>query len=371
MNQRERFVATMEARGGVAPPNYELGLWGQTIERWVGEGAKEEEIAFDWFRGGKQGLDRRDYAAVYTHAFPRFDEIVIEEDDEYVIHQDSQGVITRSLKAGKTRGSWACMDQHLSHPVRDRATFLELKKRYIATSPERYPKDWPQLVEHWRRRDYPVCLQEVCGFGLFSHLRIWMGTEALCIAFYEQRTLVEEMLDFLVEFFCQTVSRAVQEVQFDYFNFFEDFAYNAGPFTSPLLFRELFLPRFRAIVNFLKRHGVRYFWLDSDGNTEALIPIFIEMGINCHWPVEVAAGMDPVKLKREYGRDLVLKGGIDKRVLARGKREIEEELQRKLPPLIEAGGYIPMVDHTVPPDVPYENFLHYMEIKRQILSSGH
>jgi len=366
MTERERFLAAMERRNGVAPPNYELGLWGQTIDRWITEGAEESDINFDWFRGGKLGLSRREFAPVYTHAVPAFEQRVLEEDEETVVHQDKEGVITRSLKAGTSRGTRASMDQHLSHPVQDWPTFLEYKERYKANSPERYPKEWPQLVEKWRNRDYPLCLQENCGFGLFSHLRIWMGTEALCIAFYEQRALIHEMLDFLVEFFCQTVARAVEEVQFDYFNFFEDMAYNVGPFTSPSLFREFFLPRYRRIIEFLKSHGVSYIWLDSDGNTEVLLPLFIEMGINCHWPLEQAAGMDPLRLHKEYGRDLILCGGVDKRMLTRGKREIEAEM-RRLAPLVETGGFIPTIDHTIPPDAPYENFLYYMSLKRRLL----
>jgi uroporphyrinogen decarboxylase len=367
VTDRERFLATMQRRPSVSPPDYELGLWGQTVDRWISEGAREEEIVFDWFRGGKLGLDRREFAPVYTHSYPRFEYRVLEEDEDTVVHQDDQGVVTRSLKRGAARGTRASMDQHISHPVRDRETFLEMKKRYHPGSPERYPPNWSELTADWQQRDYPLCLQENCGFGLFSHLRIWMGTEALCVAFHEQRQLVHEMLDFLADFFCEAVLRAVREVQFEYFSFFEDFAYKAGPFTSPALFRELFLPRYRRIIEFLRAHGVQYIWLDSDGNTEVLIPLFIEMGVDCHWPLEAAAGMDPLKLQREYGRDLVLCGGIDKRALTRGREEVEAELYAKLPPLLARGGYIPTIDHTCPPDIPYANFLHYLEVKRKLM----
>jgi len=367
MTDRERFLATMRFDPGVAPPNHELGLWGQTLDRWLAEGAKEQDISFDWFRGGTLGLDRRDFAPVYTHADPRFEYRVLEEDEETIIHQDDQGVVTRALKTGTAHGTRASMDQHISHPVRDRESFLEYKKRYVASSPGRYPARWPELVAQWRQRDYPLCLQENCGFGLFSHLRIWMGTEALCIAFYEQPALVHEMLEFLTEFFCEAVSRAVQEVQFDCFNFFEDFAYKTGPFTSPQLFRGFFMPHYRRIIEFLRGHGVSYFMLDSDGNTEVLIGSLIEVGMNCHWPFEAAAGMDPVRIRKQYGKELVISGGIDKRELAKGKREIEQELYAKLPPLLESGGYIPTVDHTIPPDVPWGNFLYYLELKRKLM----
>jgi len=367
MTDRERLLATLRFERGVMPPDYELGIWGQTFDRWIGEGARQEEIAFDWFRGGRLGLDRRDFAPVYTHAFPRFEYQVLEEDEETLVHQDEQGVVTRALKTGAAHGTRASMDQHLRHPVHDRASFLAYKHRYLAASPERYPTHWPELVDKWQRRDYPLCLQENCGFGLFSHLRIWMGTEALCIAFYEQPALVHEMLDFLAEFFCETVARAVREVQCDYFNFFEDFAYKTGPLLSPALFREFLMPRYLLIIDFLRRQGVPFFMLDSDGNTEVLLDSFVELGITCHWPFEAAAGMDPVRIRRRYGKDLVICGGIDKRELAKDKRAIERELHAKLPPLLEEGGYIPTLDHTVPPDVPWGNFCYYQRLKRRLM----
>ena len=369
MTERERFNAVMQHQLNVAPPNYELGLWGQTFDRWLAEGAPADEISIDWFRGGKLGLGKRDFVPVYTHAHPTFEAKILEENEDYVIHQDGQGVITRSLKAGEAHGTRASMDQHISHPVSDRESFLELKARYDSGTPERYPQNWEELVATWKARDYPLCLQVNCGFGLFSHLRIWMGTEGLCIAFYEQRALIHEMLDFLADFFCASVRRAVTEIDCDYFNFFEDFAYKTGPFTSPALFRELFLPRYKRIIEFLKSHGIKHFWLDSDGNTEVLIPLFIEMGITCHWPLEAAAGMDPAKLMREYGKDLAFVGGVDKRELAKGKQEIAAQMA-KIAPLIEAGGFIPTLDHAIPPDISYGNFLYYMELKRKLVSDS-
>jgi uroporphyrinogen decarboxylase len=77
--------------------------------------------------------------------------------------------------------------------------------------------------------------------------------------------------------------------------------------------------------------------------------------------------MDPLALRREYGRDLAFCGGIDKRALSRDRRAIEAEVHAKIPPMLEKGGFIPHLDHTFPPDIPYENFLYYMEMKEKVL----
>ena len=158
-----------------------------------------------------------------------------------------------------------------------------------------------------------------------------------------------------------------EQVEFDFFNYFEDMAYNAGPLVGPNIFRKFLMPRYRRINDHLRAHGVKHIWLDSDGNTEVLIPLMIETGITCHWPLERVAGMDPLKIREEYGHDLALGGGIDKRPLAQGREAIERELYHHVPQLIEDGGYIPMIDHTVPPETSYDDFMYYMDLKRKLI----
>jgi uroporphyrinogen decarboxylase len=92
----------------------------------------------------------------------------------------------------------------------------------------------------------------------------------------------------------------------------------------------------------------------------------MDAGVDGIWPLERVAGMDPVRIRAEYGRDLRLWGGVDKMELAKGKDAIERHLAT-LVPLIEEGGFIPTVDHTVSPDVSYENFCYYMKRKQDLL----
>jgi hypothetical protein len=54
-------------------------------------------------------------------------------------------------------------------------------------------------------------------------------------------------------------------------------------------------------------------------------------------------------------------GGLDKRQLMKGRAEIDQELDRKVEPVAATGGYVPMVDHLVPPDVPWSNFCYYRD----------
>ena len=107
--------------------------------------------------------------------------------------------------------------------------------------------------------------------------------------------------------------------------------------------------------------------VDTDGDPTKLIPLFIEAGVNCIWPIEVAAGVDPIKFRKEFGNCISLIGGIDKRILTGNKEDIKNEVLRICDYMFPGGGYIPTIDHSVPPDVPYENFLYYLDIKKKAL----
>ena len=75
---------------------------------------------------------------------------------------------------------------------------------------------------------------------------------------------------------------------------------------------------------------------------------------------EHASGMDVVAVRKKYGRDLRIWGGLDKRAVAKGQAAIEAELAR-VRPLIDEGGYIPHLDHSCPPDIPFANYCYYLE----------
>jgi uroporphyrinogen decarboxylase len=175
------------------------------------------------------------------------------------------------------------------------------------------------------------------------------------------------MCEFIADFSVTVLARALREVRLDWFLWWEDFSFKTGPLISPAIFREFLFPRYRRCNDALLAAGVDVIFLDTDGNPTVLLPLLLEAGVNGTYPMEAAAGMDPLALRREFGRDLLLWGGVDKRTLTRGEAEIRKELLRKLPPLLDDGGYIPQLDHLAPPDIPYRNWLYYLECKQRLL----
>jgi uroporphyrinogen decarboxylase len=209
------------------------------------------------------------------------------------------------------------------------------------------------------------------GGSLYGWLRNWMGMENLSYVLYDDPAWFEEMVTTAADCIIGTLRRALASgVQFDACGMWEDMAYRAGPLISPRHFKQFLAPHYRRIADLLHQHGVDVIWLDCDGDIAALIPLWLEAGINCMFPLEVGAwGADPVKYRRQYGKNLLIMGGFDKHILQGSKAGIKDEVKR-LAPLVEEGGYIGFCDHRVPPDVPLENYLFYLETVRAVWGHG-
>jgi uroporphyrinogen decarboxylase len=164
----------------------------------------------------------------------------------------------------------------------------------------------------------------------------------------------------------EIVKKVSKNISFQMAAYWEDMAYNAGPLISPAMFQKFMKPRYQKLNELLHQVGVDIIYVDCDGNLDLLIPLWLECGINFVWPLEVAAGNNAVALRKKYGKDLILAGNIDKRALIKGPEAIREEVMSKVPFLLEKGGYFPSVDHSVPPDVTFENFCYFINLLREI-----
>jgi hypothetical protein len=136
------------------------------------------------------------------------------------------------------------------------------------------------------------------------------------------------------------LSQILEETDVDVFGFWEDMAYHTAPLLSPQAGRKFMLPRYRKVVDFGRRHGVHLFGLDSDGNIDPLIPVWMESGIDILYPFEVQADMDVLALRKKYGRDLRCGAASISGPLTVGRAAIDQELER-VKPLIDDGWLYP------------------------------
>ena len=371
MTHLERFLNVMEYRPVDRLPNWEYGAWGQTIERWKQEGLNVDAMHWDMITGVPElHLDPREYIHIDTSLNPPFEVEVLERTDRHEIIRSPKGIVTKALIEGTMRGTRMSMDQYLSWPVTCQEDFDALKKRLDPTEPRRLDLYWEQFrLEGWKRRTHPLVLGENCTtLGFYWRMRDWMGTENLSYAFYDDPDLVHDMCNFHADFLIEVTRPILDKVAPDFMFVNEDMAMKNGPLLSPELYREFIFPHMRRLVEVVKSKGVKYVVVDSDGNPEPLIPLLMEAGVDAIWPMERASeGTDPLFLRKKYGRDLRLWGGIDKREIAKGRDAIDAHL-RSLIPLVEDGGFIPTIDHTIPPDVSLDTFWYYMEKKEQLLN---
>ena len=365
----ECFTACMEYRPCDRRPNHELAAWQQTRVRWEREATDAvANFTWDWFSGERDlGMDRRAFIDVDYGFIPPFAVEVIEQTDEYEVVRSDKGILTKALRQGTVGGQRMSMDQYLEFPVSRPEDFADVKRRLIAAVPQRYPDDLDQKIEIWKQRDYPLILGiNAAANGFYWRAREFMGTENLSYAWYDYPALMHEMMEFFADFIIETSRPVLEKVQVDYFTLNEDLSMKNGPLLSPDTFRTFIFPHLRRMIDFFRAHGTRYFALDTDGNPTALVPLFMEAGVDVLWPIERASDVSPQQLRRQFGRDLILWGGVDKRILAQGPKAIRAHL-REFIPLIEEGGFIPTVDHSVPPDISWDDFRYYMDAKTALL----
>lgn len=356
MTDREKFlkIARFELGGEVFLPSCWQWFWNGTLERWRGEGLPGDVHIQNYF-----GFQRMEYIPINMSLIPAFDVETLKEDVTTKVIIDSDGAKKRIFKENRELS----MDQWIEYPVKDRKTWQEYKKRLNPHSPARYPLWWEKEKERYKERDYPLGISVGSFFGW---LRNWIGIENLSYLLVDDLSLIEEIEEYLEYFIIEILKGVLKDVKCDFAHFWEDMAYNKGSLVSMEFVKKYMMPHYKKVTDLLHSNGINVITLDSDGNVWELIPFWLECGINGIIPNEVAAGMDVVAMRKKFGKNLIIEGGINKQVLSKGKKEIETEVMKKVPYLLREGGYFPGIDHSVPPDAPLENYLYYLKLIREI-----
>jgi len=339
----------------------EMGLWEETFDRWHGEGLPR------WVNDIHQlhdhlGLDKsfnRDWLQVNYRFHPTPEETVSVGEGGIETVRSDIGLVLRRTRTMRS------IPMYLEYPVKDAGDYERVKHRIDGSDPGRYPEGLEGEVRSRRVRGEAVGANMV---GFFAIARELMGLEAACVGFIENPGLMARIVADRVEFAKAVYDRAFGMGGIDYVQIWEDMAYKTAPLISPGTVRAFFLEGYREIVRYYRSKGVELIMMDSDGHMEGLIPIITESGMDGMYPCEIAAGTDPVDLRARYP-DLALIGGVDKRALSSGGREGAASEIRRLLPAIRKGRYIPCIDHFVPPDISYDTFRYYLEMKAKALAN--
>lgn len=350
MTERERFLACLEYRPVDRAPYWTWGGWPETLERWQREGYDPATTDV------RLGADRCHWIGHWFFPCPPFERTVVEQDDMHVLYINHEGILMRERRDQP----FSSMPQFVRFPVETREEFRRFWRERMRPDPEeRIGPGWRERLAGLRAEPIPLIVISDRWGGFFGPLRNLVGVERLCTLFYDDPGFLEEMMEADADFLIAMMGQLLEEVEVDAFSFWEDMGFRTASLISPAMARRYMLPRYRRVVEFLRGRGVRWIGLDSDGQIDSLIPIWMDAGINCLYPFEVQAGMDVLAVRRRYGRDLRIWGGVDKRAVAEGPAVIEAELER-VRPLVEDGGYVPMLDHSCPPDISFDNYRRYM-----------
>lgn len=348
MTSWERFKRMYEHREADRIPIIDEP-WSGTLRRWRREGMPEGMDWCDYFDVDKLGIINIDIS-------PRMPEITLEETDRYYIRTSPWGVTMKHFKEEDST------PEFLDFTITTQEAWDQAKKQ-MTLEDDRIP--WEMLRQNYDKwRAEGRWIRAVFWFG-FDVTHSWMmGTENTLIAMMEEPELVEDMFDTYLSR-CETLFSRVWDAgyHFDEIFWYDDMGYKGTTFFSPNMYRSMLQPYHKRAVDWAHNRGI-YAQLHSCGDVMTLLPDIVATGVDALNPLEVKAGMDAFKIKKEYGDRLVLHGGINA-VLWNDKDAILKEIDRKVPVLKENGGFIFSSDHSIPNSVSLENMKAIVEeVKR-------
>jgi len=356
MNRRERFLETMTFGKPDRAASGDYFYYDATRERWESEGLPKAADLNEYFEMDFDPFRWKIDANISIQ--PEYEEETVEETDEIRVVRREKGEIVRILKNVPP----PAMPQWVRYPLESREEWDEYKTRLDPDTPGRLPADLSQKAAETADRDYPIGMWLGGSYGV---LRDMWGVENLSYLFFDDTALIEEMIEYLTNLTVGVLDKVLATgIELDWVMFWEDMAYKTGPLVSPAQFKQYCVPFYTRVMERVRKAGIPVVMVDSDGDIRKLIPIWLDAGVNIMHPMEVAASMDVVKCREQYGKKIGFFGGIDKRALSGTRQQVKEEVMPKLEACFKDGGFIPAFDHAIPPDVSFENYCYYRELVR-------
>ncbi len=249
----------------------------------------------------------------------------------------------------------------------------DLKKFQQRLNPDdkrRLPSRWPRRVQAWQSRGHVLMLYVHRGFFLTMGVHNWRAFTDAMMLLMDRPDVVRKRMQIQGEFAARLTARILADVEIDAAVFSEPIGGSDRPLISPAMYEEFVLKNYQPIIEVLQRHQVATICFQTYANARILIPVILKWGFNCLWACEVNIdAMDYRSLRKEFGRKLRLIGGIDLDALRKDKAAIQKEIEEKVPPLIEEGGFIPLADGRVRADVPFENYVYYRRLLEKVTQS--
>lgn len=191
---------------------------------------------------------------------------------------------------------------------------------------------------------FQTCYQFLVGFEDFFALA------------YEETEFIEYLMDKCLDYYMKVIEIAIDS-GVTFINLGDDIAFGGGVFMNPVKFKEMWLPRYKKMINLCKQADVPVLFHSCGNITEIFDDIIMEMGIDGINPIEPYS-MNIYDIKAKYGDKLTIAGNIDiAGPLAFGTpEEVKKEVSEHLEKLMPGGRYICSSNHSIMNDIPVENY---------------
>lgn len=382
MTNSERIKRILHYQDADRLPLVHFGYWRETLLKWADEGhitveqarTLRDGNAVDTEVSAKLGFDMNWQTMFVSHPAlnPAFERKVIEQfpDGSRSVLTGEGVIILEKRDAGsippdidhllKDRASW---EEHYVPRLQFDASLIQLAKVPTGHGYLRFDEGGLEYLQQ-PDREHPVGLH--LG-SLYGTIRNWLTLEGSCYLQADDEELFTEIIDTFADLQYR-YAKAVLETgaRFDYAHFWEDICFKSGPLIAPSVFAEKVGPHYRRFTDLVNQYGIDIISLDCDGCIDALVPIWLENGVNTMFPIEVGTWQASIAPWREkYGKQIRGVGGMNKNVFARDFAAVDAEVER-LQALVDLGGYIPCPDHRIPPNAEWDNVRYYCDRMHQI-----
>ncbi len=376
MNNRERVRAILHYEEADRLPVVHFGFWNETLLKWHAEGHINAEESKTCYEGclslnRKLGFDFNWFSTFFYHSSldPMFERKVLE-----TLPDGSMKVMNAYGVVELEKPGTGSIPMEISHTLTDRASWEEHYLPRLQFSEERIQQALVMdpdsgtcqlfseggadlLRDESRSQHYGL----YCG-SLIGDIRNWLGLVGLSYLQVDDEDLFHDMVRTVADLdFRYTQAILESGAKFDFAHFWEDICFKNGPLVSPAVFEEVIGPHYKRITSLCNSYGIDIISVDCDGCIDALLPVWLENGVNTMFPIEVGTwGASIAPWREKYGRALRGVGGMNKTVFSRDRNAVDAEIER-LKPLVGLGGYIPCPDHRIAPDAEWDNVRYYCD----------
>jgi len=325
-------------------------FWGDTHSGYVSQGHMATgESPEDHFN-----LDIRECWAFNMEADLDFEVETLEETEETRLVKNGNGAILRWHKKHNTT------PEHVDFEVKDRKSWEEKRELLLKVDERRINFDaYRKVKEDARKKDKFFCWS---GVNVFEMMHPICGHEYMLIGMADDPDWVKDMVQVYAD-----LTLNLQEILFakegppDGMFYYEDMGFKHSPFMSPAMYREMILPAHKRTVGFAHERNLPVIF-HICGFVEPLLPGIVEAGVDCLQAIEIKAGMDLLRIFKNYGNVLSLMGGIDVRTLySNNKTLIDKELEAKVPIVKQGYGFCLHSDHSIPITVEHDTLHYFIE----------